>query len=338
MFFLQQDLHCDTTEIDLCSLSLQQDSDDDFVSNQDASNEQQQTVCGYVALIGRPNVGKSTLLNRLMGQKISITSRKPQTTRHKILGIKTQGNTQVVYVDTPGLHKMDSGQKSALNRYMNRAAYQSMKEVDVVVFVVEGTVWREEDEWILHKISHLTCPIILAINKADQVVPKERLLPYIEEVSKKMQFATILPISARKGTNLRQLESVIEKMLPANPFFYLSDQVTDQSEQLRAAEIIREKLVKTLGQELPYQSLVLIEKFHYDEKLLRINAVILVERPGQKVIVIGKGGNRLKHIGSLARQELEKIFGQKVFLGLWVKVKSQWTNDERVVKNYYNKT
>jgi len=306
-----------------------------------AVKEKCATLCGYVAIIGRPNVGKSTLLNKLIGQKVSITSRKPQTTRHKILGIKTSADKQIVYVDTPGLHKIVKGQNSELNRYMNKSAYQAIDEVDVVIFVVEGTIWREEDEWVLSKISNTKVPVILAINKTDDVAAKERLLPHIDELSKKMQFFAILPISARKGTNLSQLEKTIVSLLPQSPFFYYPDQVTDRTEQFRVAEIIREKLVKLLGQELPYTTSVVIEVFKQEEekgkKMMRISAVIFVERVGQKIIVIGEKGERLKRIGTLARHEIENILGKKVFLELWVKVKSRWTEDARALKNFgYN--
>lgn len=291
-------------------------------------------ACGYVAIIGRPNVGKSTLLNKIIGQKISITSRKPQTTRHKILGIKSSENEQIIYVDTPGLHKTDKVAHNALNRYMNKAAYQAIGEVDVIIFVIEGTVWKEEDDWILRKISLLKIPVILAINKTDEVVPRARLLPHIEQLSKKMQFAAIVPISAHKGTNLDKLEKTIVSLLPQGPFLYLPEQITDRPEKFRVAEIIREKLVKLLGQELPYSTTVAVELFKQEKGLVHISAVIFVERIGQKIIVIGTKGDKLKRIGTLARQELEKILKQKVFLELWVKVKSRWTDDEKALKTF----
>lgn len=291
------------------------------------------TYCGYVAIVGRPNVGKSTLLNKIIGQKISITSRKPQTTRHKILGIKTVANTQIIYVDTPGLHQEKKGSDHAINRYMNKTVCRTLAEVDAVVFMVEGTVWREEDEWVLQKLSKLKCPIILAINKVDQVTPREKLLPHLEQLSKKMDFVSILPIAARRSTNVAALEKTIAKLLPLSPFFYLPEQITDRTEQFRVAEVVREKLIKSLGQELPYAASVEVEEFVVKDGVLHISAVIFVEREGQKVIVIGKKGEKLKHVGTVARLELERMFAKRVFLKLWVKVKENWTNDERALQS-----
>lgn len=295
------------------------------------------THCGYVAIIGRPNVGKSTLLNRAIGQKISITSRKPQTTRHKILGIKTAANAQIIYVDTPGLHQKQKSCDHVINHYMNKTVYQTLRDVDIVLFMVQGTTWTKEDEWIANKISKLECPVILVINKVDQVVPKERLLPHLEALNKKLNFVATFPISARRGTNVEELENAIIKLLPLSPFLYFPEQVTDRSETFRAAEIVREKLIKALGQELPYATSVEIEKFETpaeQKNVLHISAIIFVEREGQKTIVIGKHGESLKRIGSAARIDLEKLFGKKVFLQLWVKVKENWTNNERVLREY----
>lgn len=290
------------------------------------------TLCGYVAIVGRPNVGKSTLLNNIIGKKISITSRKPQTTRHKILGIKTVDNTQTIYVDTPGLHQIKKNNDRAINRYMNKTVYRTLKEVEVVIFMVEGTVWRNEDEWILQKVRQMQCPVILAINKIDEVNPKEILLPYLEEMSKKMNFAAIVPIAARRGTNVAKLEQAISKLLPASPFLYLPEQISDRPEAFRVTEIIREKLMKALGQELPYAVTVELEKFAIQKGVLHVSAVVFVEREGQKVIVIGKCGEKLKHIGTVARIELEKMLRKKIFLQLWVKVKEGWTNNEKTLK------
>lgn len=290
------------------------------------------TRCGYVAIIGRPNVGKSTLLNRFIGEKISITSRKPQTTRQKILGIKTKENTQIVFVDTPGLHKTGAGKQNALNRYMNKTATLVMRDVELILFVVEGTHWQEEDEWIFNRIKNAKCPVILVINKTDNVMPKEMLLPHIEKISQRFDFANIVPISAHKGSNLDKLEQEIIQMLPESPFFYYPEQVTDQPQQLRIAEIIREKLIKSLGQELPYATSVVVEQIKSENEILHINATIFVEREGQKIIILGAKGAKMKQIATLARLDLERVLQQKVFLQLWVKIKKRWTDDERALK------
>lgn len=287
------------------------------------------TKCGYVAIVGRPNVGKSTLLNKILGKKISITSRKPQTTRNRILGVKTVANIQTIYVDTPGLHK---GEKRAINRFMNREAYSAMKDVDVVIFVVEGVDWEAEDEWILQKISKLNCPVILVINKVDRIVPREKLLPQVEKLGVKMKFSSIVPLSAKKGINVDDLELEVAKLLPINPFFFSEGQLTDRQDQFLAAEVIREKLIKFLGQELPYSTAVRIDHFAVKAGVLRISATIFVEKDGQKAIIIGKGGEKLKHMATLARMELETFFGHKVYLQLWVKVKANWTESEESVK------
>lgn len=289
------------------------------------------TRCGYVAIVGRPNVGKSTLLNHLLGQKISITSRKPQTTRHRILGIKTEGDSQVIYVDTPGIHR--EGDK-ALNRYMNRAATDSVKDVDVVLFVVDGLKWTDGDEWVLNKLSRVTMPVILVVNKVDQIQEKERLLPHLEVLAKKHNFAAIIPVSALRGMQLPALEEEVAKYLPLNPFHFDADQITNRSQRFIAAEIVREKIMRQLGQEIPYDLTVEIEQFALKEdNCWHIAALILVERPGQKAIVIGKDGARLKKVGIDARVDLEKMLEQKVMLKLWVKVKSGWSDDERALRS-----
>jgi GTP-binding protein Era len=285
---------------------------------------------GYVALVGRPNVGKSTLLNRILGQKVSITSRRPQTTRHRILGIKTEGQVQAVYVDTPGLHR---GGKRAMNRYMNRAASDALQDVDVVVFVVEGTRWTDEDEMVLEKVRQVPCPVILAINKIDRMADKQVLLPHLQELAKRMDFAHIIPLSAKLGSQVAELERVVESMLPESTPFYPEDQVTDRSLRFMAAELVREKLFRKLGQELPYGLTVEIEQFKEEEGLYRINALIWVERGSQKAIVIGKQGALLREVGREARLDMEQAFGQKVFLELWVKVKEGWSDDERALRS-----
>lgn len=286
--------------------------------------------CGYVAIIGRPNTGKSTLLNQILGQKISITSHKPQTTRHQILGIKTLDNRQAIYVDTPGLHKKTD---KALNRYMNRAALQALAEVDVIGFVVEGTYWTPEDEWILKKLKAVKTPVILLVNKVDLIKPKSQLLPHLEELSKKMVFAGIIPLSARKGENVMAFEKLVADFLPENAHYFPDDQLTDRNDRFLAAEIIREKITRLLHQELPYAVSIEIEQFKEEEKLIRISAVIWLEREGQKAIVIGESGQQLKQIGQRARLDMEKLFEQKVFLKLWVKIKENWSDDERALRS-----
>jgi GTPase len=285
---------------------------------------------GYVALVGRPNVGKSTLLNRILGQKVSITSRRPQTTRHRILGIKTGEQVQAVYVDTPGLHR---GGKRAMNRYMNRAATDALQDVDLVVFVVEGTRWTDEDELVLEKLRQLSCPVILAVNKIDRVTDKKKLLPYLQQVSGHMDFAQIIPLSAKQGSQVAELEQAVEALLPESTPFYPEDQVTDRSMRFMAAELVREKLFRKLGQELPYGITVEIEQFKEEDGLFRINALIWVERDSQKAIVIGKQGALLREVGRESRIDMEEAFGQKVFLELWVKVKEGWADDERALRS-----
>lgn len=286
--------------------------------------------CGYVAIIGRPNVGKSTLLNRILGQKISITTRKPQTTRHQILGIKTTENAQVVYVDTPGLHR---GSKKAMNRYMNKVAASVINDVDVVIFVVDGLRWQDDDQAILEKLSSSQVPIILALNKLDKLADREQLLPHIEQLSEKMSFKEIMPLSASKGENVERLESKVTALLPASPAFFPEEQVTDKSERFVAAELVREKLMMRLGQEIPYSLTVEIEQFKLEKEVLHIHALIWVERDNQKMIVIGKKGEMLKAVGKQARIEMEKMFEKKVFLKLWVKVKDNWVDDLRALQN-----
>ena len=290
----------------------------------------EETRCGYVAIVGRPNVGKSTLLNHILGQKISITSRKPQTTRHQILGIKTDEETQIVFVDTPGMHQQ--GDK-AINRYMNKAASSALQDVDAVVFVVDGVQWRDDDEWVLQKISLIKVPVILAINKIDRIENKDDLLPFIETVSKKLAFDHVIPLSALNGDGLKQLEQVIEDQLPVSDHFFSPDQITDRSERFLVAEIIREKIMRQLGQELPYALTVEIEDFKFEGKTAHIHALILVERAGQKPIVIGKQGTRLRKIGTDARKDIEKLIESKVMLNLWVKVKGGWSDDERALRS-----
>jgi GTP-binding protein Era len=286
---------------------------------------------GYVAIIGRPNVGKSTLINRVLGQKLCITSRRPQTTRHRILGIKTTEQGQFIYVDTPGLH---SDNKKAMNRYMNRAAASSIEDVDVVLFVVEGLKWTDEDQKVLKRLQKdAKAPVILVLNKADKLADKAALLPQIETLSQQFDFAAVVPISARKGMNTELLEQEITKLMPQGELIYDEDQLTDRSSRFLAAEIVREKLFRFLGQELPYSLTVEVELFEEEDGMYRIGAVVYVERSGQKSIVIGKKGEQLKLIGKEARLEMEQLFGCKVFLQIWVKVREGWSDNERMLKN-----
>lgn len=288
------------------------------------------TRCGYVAIVGRPNVGKSTLLNHILGQKLAITSRKPQTTRHNMLGIKTEGEIQAVYVDTPGLHKHND---KALNRYMNRSASSALKDVDVVVFVVDRTRWTDEDQLVLEKVQHVKCPILLAVNKADRLEDKSELLPHLNWLAEQLPQAEIVPISALQGQNLDTLEKLVGERLPESEHFYPEDQITDRSSRFLAAELIREKIMRQLGAELPYQITVEIEEFKQEGRILHIHGLILVERYGQKKIIIGDKGERIKRIGADARKDMETMFDSKVMLNLWVKVKGGWSDDERALRS-----
>lgn len=287
------------------------------------------TKSGYVAIIGRPNVGKSTLLNRLVGEKVSITSPKPQTTRWQILGIKTLEDTQIIYIDTPGMHHEE---KRAMNRYMNRVANAVVMDADVIVFVIDATIWRNDDDLVLKKLEKAEKPVILAINKIDLLDDKAKLLPLITKLKDKYHFAHIIPISALDDKNVETLEGEIAKLLPEGPAFYPEDQLTDKSMRFQVAEIIREKLIHITEEELPYTTTVEIEQFQQEEKITEIGAVIWVERQGQKIIIIGKKGARLKKVGIQARREIETLIGSKVFLRLWVKVKENWTDDEKALR------
>ena len=286
--------------------------------------------CGYVAIVGRPNVGKSTLLNYLLRQKISITSRKPQTTRHQVLGIKTDGPNQVIFVDTPGLHKSAG---KAINRYMNRAATAAIKDVDLVLLVVDRTAWTDEDEMVLQQVLQSGLPTILVVNKVDLLADKSELLPHLEVLAAKAEFAAILPLSALQRHNIEELESEILNFLPESVHLFPEDQITDRSQRFLAAEIVREKIMRQLGDELPYAVTVEIEDFSQDGNVLHIAALILVETKGQKKIVIGEGGSRLRAIGTEARTDMEPLFDSKVMLRLWVKVKAGWSDDERALRS-----
>ncbi|MDH4655697.1 MULTISPECIES: GTPase Era [unclassified Pseudomonas] len=286
--------------------------------------------CGYVAIVGRPNVGKSTLLNHILGQKLAITSRKPQTTRHNMLGIKTEGSVQAIYVDTPGLHKKSD---KALNRYMNRSASAALKDVDVVVFVVDRDRWTEEDQLVLERVQYVQGPVLLAVNKTDRMDEKGDLIPHLSWLQEQLPNAELVPISALQGHNLDTLERLVAERLPEGDHFFPEDQITDRSSRFLAAELVREKIMRQLGAELPYQITVEIEEFKQEGHVLHIHALILVERDGQKKIIIGDGGERIKRIGQDARKDMETMFDSKVMLNLWVKVKGGWSDDERALRS-----
>ncbi len=299
-------------------------------NTQVSTDTSEQTFAGLVAIVGRPNVGKSTLLNQLIGQKVSITSKKPQTTRHRIVGIDTVGQYQTVYVDTPGLH---SEEKRAINRLMNKAAASSILDVELVVFVVEGTRWTDDDQMVLNRLIAAKKPVILVVNKVDLYKDKEELLPHLQWLGSQLSFLEIMPLSAEKGTNVERLREVVQKQLPPCEFFFPEDYITDRSQRFMASEIVREKLMRFLGDELPYSVTVEIERFKWEEKHYHIAALILVERDTQKRMVIGKAGERIKTIASEARKDMEELFEQPVFLQMWVKVKSGWADDERALRS-----
>ncbi len=286
--------------------------------------------CGFIALIGRPNVGKSTLMNHILKQKISITSRKPQTTRHRILGINTTEAGQAIYMDTPGMH---SSEKRALNRYLNRTAETTLLGVDVIVWLIDGLSWHEYDEVIFKKLEQAGLPVILAVNKVDKVHDKEKILAFFETAQHRFPFEQLIPISALKDTNLDALEKAIMALLPESDLIYPEDQITDRPERFLAAEIVREKLTRRLGAELPYAITVEIELYQEMPNITKIYAIIWVERMTQKNIVIGKDGEMLKKVGTDARMDIEKLIGQKVYLQLWVKVKKGWSDNERALQS-----
>jgi len=287
--------------------------------------------CGYVAIIGRPNTGKSTLLNRLLGQKISITSNKPQTTRHRILGIHTNEHAQTLYVDTPGLQ---SEARSAINRYMNKTANNVLLDVDVILFLVEAMAWGHDDEAVLKRITNSSVPVLLVINKVDKIKEKEQLMPFLEKLSGMYNYSEILPLSASKGDNVDILEKKVEALLPVNPPLYPEDQVTDKSMRFIVAEIIREKLMRRLYKELPYSLTVEIELYEEEKGKVLIHAIIWVERESQKGIVIGKKGEGLKAVGTQARLDIQQLLETKVVLKLWAKVRSGWSDDERHLRSF----
>jgi GTP-binding protein Era len=287
--------------------------------------------CGYVALVGRPNVGKSTLMNRILGQKLSIVTAKPQTTRQRIAGIKTTPQGQVIYIDTPGIHL---AAQSALNRYMNRIARASFHEVDLILFLIEAGRWTKQDEHVARALKSVSAPVLLVVNKIDLVPEKSRLLQFLEKEVKTDRFSEVFLISAKSGNGVNVLEEKVMQGLPFSRPFYDEDQFTDRSERFLAAELIREQLMLRLHQELPYSLTVEIEEFKRTDGLLRIGAIVWVERKGQKQIVIGKGGDVLKFVGTQARHALQQLFDEKIFLRLWVKVSRDWSDNERALRQF----
>lgn len=286
--------------------------------------------CGYVAIVGRPNVGKSTLLNHILGQKLSITSRKPQTTRHNLLGILTEPNLQMIFVDTPGIH---TNQERAINRVMNRSAASVISDVDVVIFVVDRNQWSEADEYVAKCLSNTSVPVIVVVNKIDMIEDKETLLPHLQFLSKQVNAHDLVPLSALRKTNLEPLLARLKTLMPENPPLFAEDQITDRSERFLCSEIIREKITRQLGAEVPYQVTVEIENFRAEGKITHIDALILVERDGQKKIIIGNGGERIKAIGQKSRADIENLLACKVMLKTWVKVRSGWSDDERALRS-----
>ena len=288
------------------------------------------TRCAMVAIVGRPNVGKSTLLNHLLGQKLSITSRKPQTTRQQLLGVRTEGDSQLIFIDTPGIHL---GQTKAVNKLMNKSAASAMTEVDVTLMLCDRTRWTDEDELALEWVSRQEGPVALLINKVDLLQDKDALLPVTTHLSGRVDFDAVFPISALRKQGLEDLVHYIKRLAPVGPHLFPEDHVTDKTQRFLAAELVREKIVRQLGDELPYATAVEIEDFAEDERgILHINALILVERAGQKKILVGESGERLKSIGTAARKDMEQAFDCKVMLKLWVKVKAGWSDDMRALK------
>jgi GTP-binding protein Era len=282
--------------------------------------------CGAVAVIGRPNVGKSTLVNALVGEHVTITSRKPQTTRHRIRGILTTEDAQYIFVDTPGFQ---TRHRNALNRAMNRGVRLALEEVDVALFVVEAGSFTEQDREVLERIPR-SIPVVIALNKIDRL-PRERLPQRLESVAKERDFAAIVPIAAERKRNVGEVLKALRNLLPVQPAIYGEDELTDRNERFLAAERVREKLFRLLGDEVPYGASVIIEKYEQKPALRRIFAAIVVEKEGHKAIVIGAGGAKLKAIASAARKDLEKLFDGKVYLEVWVKVREGWTGDEAML-------
>ena len=286
--------------------------------------------CGTIAIAGRPNVDKSTLLNRLIGQKLSITAHKPQTTRHAVLGINTRDDTQFIYIDTPGIH---GGGKRTLNRVLNKTASTAATGADVLLLVVQALTWSQDDQMAFEIVRKQELPWILVINKVDRVTPKEKLLPWLQQLSATEHALAVIPLSATKGHNVDVLEKQIEQVLPESEFMYDEESFTDRSSRFLASELVREQLTRFLSQELPYSISVEIEQFEDSGRMLSVSAVIWVEKQSQKSIVIGKGGAGLKEMGSRARKEMQLMFDRKVHLSLWVKVKDGWSDDANMIRS-----
>ena len=287
--------------------------------------------CGYVALVGRPNVGKSTLMNRILGQKLSIVTAKPQTTRQQIAGIKTGEQGQVIYIDTPGIHL---AAKRALNRYMNRIARASFHDVDLILFLVEAGRWTRQDEHVARSLESVDVPVMLVVNKIDLLPNKAELLGFLDKEARSDRFSEVFLVAARSGDGVEDLEKRVLETLPFSRPFYDEDQFTNRSERFLAGELIREQLMLRLHQELPYALTVEIEEFKRSDKILRIGAIVWVERESQKQIVIGKGGDVLKQVGTRARHALQELFDEKIFLRLWVKVSHDWSDNERALRQF----
>lgn len=287
------------------------------------------SYCGYIALIGRPNVGKSTLMNCILGEKLSITSRKPQTTRHRILGILSEEDYQYIFIDTPGIHQ---SKLKKINSMMNRSAISTLKEVELIVFIVEGTRWTEEDEQVLQLIKRSRRPCVLVINKIDKIKDKATLLPLIEAYNQRHNFDSIIPVSAKTGLQVDKLKAIIKPYMPEGPHLYDADQFTDRPVKFLCAELLREKIFRYCGQELPYSASVEIESFVEEGNLIRIHALIIVEKENHKRMIIGDEGAKLKEMATAARVDMEKMLGSKVFLKCWCKVKPGWADNKHVLK------
>ena len=285
--------------------------------------------CGFAAVVGRPNVGKSTLVNRIVGRKLSITSSRPQTTRHRILGIATGDTAQIVFVDTPGIHQ---GHARALNRYLNRTAARALAGVDLVLMVIEAPGWVRDDDLVLGKVAAQAAPVILVPNKIDRVKPREAMLPALDDAARRHDFAAVVPVCARTGENLERLRSAAGSRMPIAPPMYSQGRFTDRGEAFLAAEIVREKLIRRLGQELPHRLAVETERFAEQQGRTMINALVWVERRQHKAIVIGRGGLRLKDAGTEARLEISRMLGRPVHLEIWVKIREGWSDDERALR------
>jgi GTP-binding protein Era len=287
--------------------------------------------CGLVAIVGRPNVGKSTLLNTILQKKLVITSKKPQTTRHSILGIKTSGNRQAAYVDTPGFRQKSS---RALHHYLNKKARSVIYDVDVLLFVVDASRWTEDDEAVLGLLAHVSQPVVLVVNQVDKLKSQADLLPLMQDYQEKYPFKDVVPVSALKQKNMDPLEAVVASYLPESPFLYEEDRLTDRDDAFIVSETVREKLMRSLGKEVPYSIAVEVEQMALEKDVWHIHVLIWVEREGQKAIVVGKKGETLKRVGTQARIDLEQFLGKKVFLQLWVKVRSDWSSDKTMLSRF----